>query len=122
MGDSNQADVVCFVDMRSDTVTKPTKEMRQAAMNAEVDDDVIGVDPSCAALENYVANLYGKEAGLFVPSGTMYDSTSAQIYEYVFICSSLRLFNILELIKLIIARSLALSGNLNSILCISFFS
>jgi threonine aldolase len=59
------------VDLRSDTVTKPTKEMRDAMATAEVGDDVFGDDPTVNALQSYVASLLGKERGLFVPSGTM---------------------------------------------------
>lgn len=57
--------------MRSDTVTKPNEAMKKAMAEAEVDDDVLGHDPTCEKLENAVAGLMGKEAGLFVPSGTM---------------------------------------------------
>jgi len=57
------------VDMRSDTVTKPCKEMRAAIAAAEVGDDTRGDDPSVIALEKKVAQLLGKEAGLFVASG-----------------------------------------------------
>ncbi|GLT80843.1 hypothetical protein SLA2020_522570 [Shorea laevis] len=59
------------VDLRSDTVTKPTESMRDAMRNAEVDDDVLGSDPMAFRLEAEVAKMMGKEAGLFVPSGTM---------------------------------------------------
>ena len=59
------------VDMRSDTVTKPTREMRRAMALAVVDDDVLGNDPTAKQLEDAAAALFGKEAGLFVPSGTM---------------------------------------------------
>ncbi|XP_057778737.1 low-specificity L-threonine aldolase 1 isoform X4 [Salvia miltiorrhiza] len=59
------------VDLRSDTVTKPTEAMRAAMANAEVDDDVLGYDPTAAFLEKKMANIMGKEAALFVPSGTM---------------------------------------------------
>ncbi|CAI7817507.1 unnamed protein product [Closterium sp. NIES-54] len=59
------------VDLRSDTVTKPTGAMREAMKNAEVDDDVIGIDPTVDRLQRQVAQMMGKEAGLFVPSGTM---------------------------------------------------
>ncbi|MEW6653742.1 MAG: GntG family PLP-dependent aldolase [Bacteroidota bacterium] len=60
-----------FIDLRSDTVTKPSAEMRKAMYDAEVGDDVYGEDPTVTALQNYVAELLGKEAALFVPSGTM---------------------------------------------------
>ncbi|XP_075513480.1 low-specificity L-threonine aldolase 1-like [Primulina tabacum] len=59
------------VDMRSDTVTKPTETMRAAMENAEVDDDILGCDPTAARLEAEMARIMGKEAALFVPSGTM---------------------------------------------------
>ena len=59
------------IDLRSDTVTKPTPEMRRAMADAEVGDDVYGDDPTVAALEARAAELLGKEAGLFVPSGAM---------------------------------------------------
>lgn len=59
------------VDFRSDTVTKPTAAMRRAMADAEVDDDILGVDPTMFKLQNQIAKLMGKEAGLFVPSGTM---------------------------------------------------
>ena len=58
------------IDMRSDTVTLPTDSMRAAMASAEVGDDVHGEDPSVNALEEYAADLFGKEAALFVVSGT----------------------------------------------------
>lgn len=60
-----------FVDLRSDTVTKPTEAMRQAMAYAEVGDDVYGEDPTVRALEERVAGLFGKEAALFTPTGSM---------------------------------------------------
>lgn len=60
-----------IIDLRSDTVTKPTKAMMDAMMNAKVGDDVFGEDPTVIALEEKAAALFGKEAGLFCPSGTM---------------------------------------------------
>ena len=59
-----------LIDLRSDTVTKPTDEMRQAMATAEVGDDVFGDDPTVIALEERAAELLGKDAGLFVTSGT----------------------------------------------------
>src|SRR5919206_1564654 len=59
------------VDLRSDTVTRPTPEMRRAMAGAEVGDDVYGEDPTVNALEEAFAERVGKEAALFVPSGTM---------------------------------------------------
>ncbi|MFH2054855.1 MAG: low-specificity L-threonine aldolase [bacterium] len=60
-----------YIDLRSDTVTKPSPEMRQAIANAEVGDDVLGDDPTVQRLEAMVAELFGREASLFVPSGSM---------------------------------------------------
>ncbi|MGI9096740.1 MAG: GntG family PLP-dependent aldolase [Candidatus Limnocylindrus sp.] len=59
------------IDLRSDTVTHPTPEMRAAMASAEVGDDVFEDDPTVVALEERAADLLGKQAGLFVPSGTM---------------------------------------------------
>lgn len=59
-----------FIDLRSDTVTQPTLEMREAIYKAEVGDDVYGDDPTVRELEEYAAKVSGKEAALFVPSGT----------------------------------------------------
>ena len=59
------------IDLRSDTVTRPSKGMRTAMMNAEVGDDVYGEDTTVIALQSRVCKLLGKEASLFVPSGTM---------------------------------------------------
>lgn len=59
------------IDLRSDTVTRPTPEMRRAMAEAEVGDDVFGDDPTVNALQDYAAELLGKEAGLFVPTGSM---------------------------------------------------
>lgn len=60
-----------IIDLRSDTVTKPTEAMRQAMATAEVGDDVLGDDPTVQALERRTAEVLGTEAALFVPSGTM---------------------------------------------------
>src|SRR5262245_12929795 len=60
-----------YIDLRSDTVTKPTPEMREAMAEAEVGDDVFGDDPTVNRLEEIAATMLGKEAALFVPSGTM---------------------------------------------------
>ena len=59
-----------MIDLRSDTVTKPTQRMRQAMAQAEVGDDVYGEDPTVRALEETAAQMLGKEAGLLVTSGT----------------------------------------------------
>ncbi len=60
-----------FIDLRSDTITQPTPDMRQAMAVAAVGDDVLGDDPTVAALEEEVAAVLGKDKALFVPSGTM---------------------------------------------------
>jgi threonine aldolase len=60
-----------IIDLRSDTVTKPTPEMREAMATAEVGDDVYGDDPTVNLLQEMAAEITGKAAGLFVPSGTM---------------------------------------------------
>lgn len=60
-----------MIDLRSDTVTKPTKAMLDKMFSAQVGDDVFGEDPSVNALESYCAELFGMEAALFCPSGTM---------------------------------------------------
>ena len=60
-----------YIDLRSDTVTKPTPEMREAMAEAEVGDDVYRDDPTVNRLEALAANMLGKESALFVPSGTM---------------------------------------------------
>ncbi len=59
------------IDLRSDTVTKPSAEMRRVMAEAEVGDDVLGDDPTVLHLQEYTAGLLGKEAGLYFPSGTM---------------------------------------------------
>ena len=60
-----------IIDLRSDTVTKPTPEMLDAMMHAKVGDDVFGEDPSINELQTKAANIFGMEAALFCPSGTM---------------------------------------------------
>src|SRR5271170_5099529 len=60
-----------MIDLRSDTITRPTAAMREAMARAEVGDDVFGDDPTVRALEEEVARITGKEAALFVSSGTM---------------------------------------------------
>jgi threonine aldolase len=60
-----------IIDYRSDTVTRPTAEMKEAMFNAPVGDDVFGEDPSINELERLAADMFGMEAALFCPSGTM---------------------------------------------------
>ena len=65
-----------IVELRSDTFTRPTREMLAAMADAELGDDVWGTDPTANALQEHCAEMFGKEAGLYVPSGTMGNETS----------------------------------------------
>lgn len=67
------------IDLRSDTVTRPTAEMRRAMAEAEVGDDVYGEDPTVNRLQEAVAELLGHEAALFMPSGTMANEVAVQL-------------------------------------------
>ncbi len=67
------------VDLRSDTFTLPTREMKHYMFDAPVGDDVFGEDPSVNRLEEKVANMFGKEAALFCPSGTMTNQIAVRI-------------------------------------------
>src|SRR5689334_21588954 len=67
------------VDLRSDTVTRPSPAMRRAMADAEVGDDAYGEDPTVAELEAAYAALVGKPAGLFVPSGTMANQLALRV-------------------------------------------
>ncbi|HEX9102048.1 MAG TPA: low-specificity L-threonine aldolase, partial [Polyangia bacterium] len=69
-----------IVDLRSDTVTRPSQPMREAMARAAVGDDVYGEDPSVNALQERVAALLGKEAALFVPSGTMANQIAISVH------------------------------------------
>ncbi len=69
-----------IVDLRSDTVTKPTPEMRQAMAAAEVGDDVYGEDPTVNRLEQLAAEIFGREAAIFVPTGTMGNAIAIKIH------------------------------------------
>lgn len=69
-----------MIDLRSDTVTKPTPGMREAMANAEVGDDVFGEDPTVNALEARLAALFGHEAGLFCPSGTQTNQIAINVH------------------------------------------
>jgi threonine aldolase len=68
------------IDLRSDTVTKPTPAMRAAMAAAEVGDDVYGEDPTINALEARAAAIFGREAALFVPTGTMGNQTAIRLH------------------------------------------
>ena len=68
------------INLISDTVTKPTPEMLEVMFNAKVGDDVFKQDPSVNELERYTADLFGKEAALFFPSGTMANQTAIKLH------------------------------------------
>ncbi len=69
-----------YIDLRSDTVTKPSREMLEAMMNAEVGDDVFGEDTTTNKLQERVAAMFGKEAALFVASGTMGNQVCIKVH------------------------------------------
>jgi threonine aldolase len=69
-----------MIDLRSDTVTRPTAAMRQAMANAEVGDDVFGDDPTVNRLQERVAEMLGKEAAVYVPSGTMSNQIGVRVH------------------------------------------
>lgn len=68
------------IDLRSDTVTRPTPGMLEAMMNAQVGDDVFGDDPTVNALEEKAAALFGKEAAVYCPSGTMTNQIAVRVH------------------------------------------
>ena len=72
--------LVSSIELRSDTFTRPTDGMKAAMMTAEVGDDVWGEDPSVRDLEAYTAALFGKEAAVFCPSGTMTNQIALGVY------------------------------------------
>ncbi|MBN7818108.1 threonine aldolase family protein [Algoriphagus pacificus] len=69
-----------IIDLRSDTVTKPTPGMKEAMFSAPVGDDVFGEDPTISALEEKLAGMFGMEAGLFCPSGTMTNQIAIRLH------------------------------------------
>lgn len=69
-----------MIDLRSDTVTKPSQPMREFMLQAEVGDDVFGEDPTVRELEQYAAHLFGKESALFCPSGTMSNQIALRLH------------------------------------------
>lgn len=69
-----------YIDLRSDTVTQPTQEMREAMYHAEVGDDIMGEDPTVAELEKLSAEILGKEAALFLTSGTLANQVAVMTY------------------------------------------
>jgi threonine aldolase len=73
-------DQIPYINLISDTVTKPSKEMIEVMMNAEVGDDVFGEDPTVNALETKVASMFGMESALFCPSGTMTNQIAIKVH------------------------------------------
>src|SRR5450631_3333366 len=69
-----------MIDLRSDTVTKPSQKMRAAMAQAEVGDDVYGEDPTVNHLEARAAEVFGKEAAIFVPTGTMGNTIAVKLH------------------------------------------
>jgi threonine aldolase len=69
-----------WIDLRSDTVTKPNEKMRRAMADADVGDDVYGEDPTVNRLEQRAAEIFGKKAGLFVPTGTMGNTIAIKLH------------------------------------------
>ncbi len=69
-----------LIDLRSDTVTRPTKGMRDAMLSAKVGDDVFGDDPTVIELEKKASAIFGKEAALFCPSGTMTNQIAIKVH------------------------------------------
>src|SRR5246500_2824480 len=77
---SDQLQTQRAIDLRSDTVTRPTPEMRRAMAEAEVGDDVYGEDPTVNRLEERAAQIFEKEAALFVPTGTMGNQIAVRLH------------------------------------------
>jgi len=77
---SNVLKKISMIDLRSDTVTKPTPEMRAAMAAAEVGDDVFGEDPTINRLQERAAEVFGKEAALFVPTGSMGNQIAVKLH------------------------------------------
>src|SRR2546426_1088265 len=69
-----------MIDLRSDTVTKPTPAMRRAMAEAEVGDDVYGEDPTVNRLQERAAEIFEKEAAMFVPTGSMGNQTAVKLH------------------------------------------
>ena len=69
-----------MIDLRSDTVTRPSEKMLTAMMQAKVGDDVFGEDPTVNELEAIAAEMFGMEAGIFCPSGTMTNQIAIKVH------------------------------------------
>ena len=69
-----------MIDLRSDTITKPSAKMLDLMLNAKVGDDVYGEDPTVKKLESFIANYFGMEQAMFFPSGTMANQTAIKLH------------------------------------------
>src|SRR5947209_19124310 len=78
--ESQQRPTKSIIDLRSDTVTRPTPEMRRSMAEAEVGDDVYGEDPTVNRLEAAAARIFQREAALFVPTGTMGNQMAIKVH------------------------------------------
>lgn len=76
----NKTETLSMIDLRSDTVTKPSPEMLQAMMEAKVGDDVFGEDPTVNELQNFAADIFGMEAALYCSSGTMTNQIAIKLH------------------------------------------
>ena len=79
---TKKADTQRAIDLRSDTVTRPTAEMRRAMAEAEVGDDVYGEDPTVNRLQGRAAEIFGRESALFVPTGTMGNQIAVKVHTH----------------------------------------
>src|SRR5258707_9531152 len=79
---STDKDKLRAIDLRSDTVTQPTTEMRNAMAEAEVADDVYGEDPTMNRLQERAAQIFQKEAAIFVPTGTMGNQVAIKVHTH----------------------------------------
>src|SRR5205085_12355207 len=78
--EQQESTIKSVIDLRSDTVTRPTSAMRKAMAEAEVCDDVYGEDPTVNRLEAAAARIFHREAALFVPTGTMGNQIAIKVY------------------------------------------
>jgi len=69
-----------MIDLRSDTVTKPTQEMLAAMLSARVGDDVFGDDPTVFKLQDMISNMFGMESAIYCPSGTMTNQIAIKVH------------------------------------------
>lgn len=99
------------VDMRSDTISTPTPEMRKAMAEAVVGDDVYGEDPTVKLLEKKSAELLGKEDSVFIPSGTMGNLLASKLIKFIF---NLRVSNMYVYILINFTKFISVNYNNNN--------